>query len=84
MAGIRSGTDLTSLTWSGFDKVYKPGDTVPLSGIYKCKNCKREITSNAHPQDNTFPPHNSASTCNNAQWKAHVLTDTNGNGFAKS
>jgi peptide methionine sulfoxide reductase MsrB len=25
---------------------YDPGDTVPQSGIYKCRSCKREVTSN--------------------------------------
>lgn len=81
MAGIRSGTKLTTVTWGKFDTIYKPGNEVPASGIYKCKNCNREITSNAHPEDNTFPPHNSSSNCKNAEWKAHVLTDTKGNEF---
>lgn len=55
MAGIRTGTKLTTVTWEKFDTIYKPGNEVPASGIYKCKNCNREITSNAHPEDNTFP-----------------------------
>jgi len=35
---------------------YTIGDTVPVSGIYKCQGCNKEITSN---KDDPFPPQNS-------------------------
>ncbi|NTE87208.1 protein L [Agrobacterium rubi] len=29
-----------------FDKEYKPGETPPFAGIYRCKSCGDEIASN--------------------------------------
>jgi hypothetical protein len=34
---------------------YNPGAQVPVSGIYKCRHCKREVTSN---QGDPFPSQN--------------------------
>lgn len=84
MAGINKGTRLREFDGKGnaFTIVYKPGNKVEWSGIYKCKNCGREITSNKHPADDTFPPHNNSSNCRNAEWKLHVVTDTEGDNFA--
>ncbi|MFW1945347.1 protein L [Acinetobacter guillouiae] len=81
MAGKLATTILKELSGTAFDTEYNSGSTVPRSGIYKCKNCGREITSNAHPSDNTFPPHNSTSNCKNAKWKLHIVTDTLGDNF---
>ncbi|MCF0265191.1 hypothetical protein KW868_12080 [Acinetobacter guillouiae] len=84
MAGIVAGTKFKVYDnpGSGFTKTHKPGGKVEYSGIYKCVNCGREITSNMHPDDDTFPPHNKSSTCNKAEWKLHVVTDTMGDNLA--
>jgi hypothetical protein len=44
---------LQQLTHTAFDRVHKPGDAVPESGIYRCAHCTHEIVSTA---GNTFPP----------------------------
>lgn len=38
-----------------FDRLYKPGDNCPNSGIYRCEACGDEIASN---KGNPFPPQN--------------------------
>ncbi|HGI7033039.1 TPA: hypothetical protein ACJTOE_004914 [Klebsiella aerogenes] len=82
MAGIKIGTQFKEFSGGeAFSEIHKPGNKVGWSGIYKCKNCGREITSNMHPADDIFPPHNSSSTCKNAEWQLHVVTDTKGNNF---
>lgn len=40
---------------SEYDKLYKPGDNCPNSGIYRCEGCGDEIASN---KGNPFPPQN--------------------------
>ncbi|WP_180039287.1 hypothetical protein [Acinetobacter sp. YH16052] len=84
MAAIASGTKFKIYDPPGtaFTNINKPGGKVEFSGIYKCVNCGREITSNMHPNDDTFPPHNKSSTCQDAKWKLHVVTDTMGDNFA--
>lgn len=57
---------------------YGPGDAVPVSGIYRCIGCKREITSNA--QD-PFPPqnhHQHTVAQGKIKWKLNVRTNTEG------
>jgi hypothetical protein len=55
---------------------YDPGDIVPLSGIYKCRRCKREVTSN---QGDPFPPPSHHSHAPNAvKWRLLVWTNTSG------
>jgi len=57
---------------------YGPGDEVPVSGIYRCLGCKREVTSN---KGDRFPPqnHHQHSTSQGAvRWKLNVRTNTNG------
>lgn len=55
---------------------YKPGQEVPVSGIYRCTGCGREVTSN-HPDP--FPPQNHH-THTEAQgairWRLNVRTST--------
>ncbi|MCE2009028.1 MULTISPECIES: protein L [Enterobacter] len=46
---------------------YNPGDTVPVSGIYRCTVCGKEVTSN---KDDPFPPQN------HHQHSSHHETDT--------
>lgn len=64
--------------WDGWDKIYKPSDIVPHSGIYKCTGCKKEITSN---KGDRFPPqnhHQHGSLLSSIQWKIIIYTDTDG------
>ncbi|RZG48423.1 protein L [Acinetobacter wuhouensis] len=81
MTGIFAGTKFKELIGSAFTTTYSPSITVEYSGIYKCINCGREITSNMHPDDDTFPPHNKSISCKDAKWKLHVITDTMDDNF---
>ena len=57
---------------------YGPGDTVPVSGIYRCLGCNREITSN---DDDPFPPqnHHQHTVSQGAiRWTLNVRTNTTG------
>lgn len=55
---------------------YDPGSTVPQSGIYKCRSCRREITSN---YGDPFPPpsHHSHAPAE-VKWRLLVWTNTSG------
>lgn len=59
--------------------IYYPADIVPISGIYRCAGCGKEITSN---KDDKFPPQNRHQHPNvgehNIKWQLIVRTDTNG------
>lgn len=58
---------------------YYPADIFPVSGIYRCKGCGKEITSN---KDDKFPPQNrhqhSDIGDHSIRWQLIVRTDTNG------
>jgi len=57
---------------------YEPSDTVPVSGIYICAGCKKEITSN---KDDPFPPqnhHQHTAHQGKIRWKLNVRTNTTG------
>jgi hypothetical protein len=57
---------------------YRPSDTVPVSGIYRCMGCKREITSN---ENEPFPPqnhHQHTTSQGSIRWKLNVRTNTQG------
>ncbi len=57
---------------------YTPGDEVPVSGIYRCTGCRKEITSNA---GDPFPPqnhHQHSPSQGAVRWKLNVRTNTNG------
>jgi hypothetical protein len=56
---------------------YGPSQTVPVSGIYKCMNCKKEVTSN---KGDPFPPqnHHQHQTSSPIQWELIVRTNTDG------
>lgn len=57
---------------------YKPSDTVPVSGIYICLGCKREITSN---DGDPFPPqnhHQHSLGQGDIRWRLNVRTNTTG------
>jgi hypothetical protein len=57
---------------------YEPGQIVPVSGIYRCLGCSREITSNAN---DPFPPqnhHQHTSSQGKIRWKLNVRSNTSG------
>lgn len=61
-----------------WNTTYAPGDAVPVSGIYRCTGCKKEITSNAR---DPFPPqnhHQHTAAQGAIQWRLNVRTNTEG------
>lgn len=79
MAGYTEETKkyIGSLDGNGgwWSKRYKPGDTVEVSGIYRCEVCNKEITSN---KDDPFPPQTNHSHSSNQKisWQLIVRADT--------
>ena len=65
-------------TW--WTSTYDPSDTVPVSGIYRCTVCGKEITSN---KNDPFPPqnHHQHNQKQNIKWQLIVRTDANGDKF---
>jgi hypothetical protein len=58
--------------------VYTPGAEVPVSGIYKCTGCKREVTSN---KGDPFPSqnhHQHPAGAGDIRWELIVRTNTAG------
>lgn len=64
----------TEAVWSTF---YKPGDNVPQSGIYRCRNCGKEATCNS---GDSFPPqnHHQHPQAGPVLWNLIVWTNTGG------
>jgi hypothetical protein len=59
-------------------KEYGPADKVPVSGIYRCIGCKREVTSNT---GDPFPPqnhHQHTPEQGEIKWKLNIRTNTKG------
>lgn len=59
-------------------KEYGPSETVPVSGIYRCLGCNREVTSN---DGDPFPPqnhHQHTKDQGSIRWKLNVRTNTKG------
>lgn len=57
---------------------YTPGKEVPVSGIYRCIGCKKEITSN---KGDPFPPqnhHQHSAIQGEVKWKLNIRTNTEG------
>lgn len=54
---------------------YKPGNTCPASGIYRCTNCGDEVTCN---KDDPLPPqnHRQHNVPGDIQWELVVMTKT--------
>ena len=75
MAMYKYRTDLENSTHDVFDKIYKPGDRTPYSGVYRCQSCAVEIVSE---QANPFPPtracreHNSKAVTGFITWRMVV------------
>ncbi len=74
--------DGSSLTKSGggdwWKKTHGPADEVPMSGIYKCTGCNKEVTCN---EGDRFPPqnHHQHSVAQGAiRWQLNVRTNTKG------
>lgn len=74
--------DQSSLTKSSggewWNQKHNPGSTVPMSGIYKCVGCKKEVTCN---KGDPFPPqnhHQHPTGQGPVQWKLNVRTNTEG------
>lgn len=53
-------------TNAAFDKLYKPGETPPHSGIYRCQGCGVEVVAE---EARSFPP---TSACQNHHPNGHV------------
>lgn len=57
---------------------YTPGVQVPVSGIYKCTGCGKEVTSN---EGDPFPPqshHQHSTSQGKILWRLNVRTSTDG------
>jgi hypothetical protein len=58
-----------------FDKEHGPGSTTPLSGIYRCMGCGREVVSE---EGKPFPPqnhHQHSFQQGSIRWKLIVFAD---------
>lgn len=57
---------------------YSPGDDVPVSGIYRCLGCGREVTCN---DPDHFPPqnhHQHTEAQGKIRWRLNIRTNTTG------
>lgn len=60
--------------------IYNPGSKVPISGIYFCLGCNREVTVN---NGDPFPPqnhHQHLAGQGTVRWRMLVMTNTSGAG----
>ena len=75
MALYKHATFLGQSQHEVFDQVRHPGTATPYSGIYRCENCGREITSEAQ---NPLPPqshHQHAPGQGEILWRLVVYAD---------
>lgn len=59
-----------------WNNTYRPGEEVPVSGIYRCQGCNREIAAN---MDNGFPPqnyHQHHTKYGPVLWKLNIKAET--------
>lgn len=80
MSWYINSSSLTESNGTGdhWRREYGPGANVPVSGIYKCGGCRKEITSN---QGDPFPPqnhHQHTPAQGPVRWKLNVRTNTTG------
>jgi hypothetical protein len=76
-------TDESKLTKSNgagewWKTTYSPNDQVPVSGIYRCLGCGREVTCN---DPDHFPPqnhHQHTQAQGTIRWRLNVRTNTKG------
>lgn len=47
MASYKNADFLFHSDSIGFDKIHKPGQLAPFSGIYRCQTCHHEVASNS-------------------------------------
>lgn len=79
MAWYVDGSSVIEAT--GAEKIwttdYDPADTVPQSGIYKCRVCRKEVTCN---EGDRFPPqnHHQHPQLGPVKWRLLVWTNTTG------
>lgn len=67
--------DPTQAHWKD---VYGPGERVPVSGIYRCPGCRREVAAN---QRDPFPPqnhHQHKANEGDIRWRLNVRANTVG------
>lgn len=80
MAWYTNGSSLTLSDGNGdwWKTIYGPSDNVPVSGIYRCVGCGKEVTCN---DPDRFPPqnhHQHPSQQGTVRWKLNVRTNTKG------
>lgn len=59
-----------------WDQIHSPGEEVPMSGIYRCQKCGKEVTCN---KSDPFPPqnkHQHGDCSTPIAWKLLVRTET--------
>jgi hypothetical protein len=78
MALFKSTIYVKASADAAFDKIHKPGDPTPHSGIYRCEGCGKEVTSNS---GNPLPPqnhHQHTSGQGDIRWRMIVFSQTGG------
>lgn len=55
MPTFKYASEFVRMNGPAFDTLHKPGDRVPLSGIYKCTGCGDEVCCN---KGDPLPPQN--------------------------
>ena len=75
MALYKTSAYLTSSSDTVFDNSHNPSATTPLSGIYRCIGCRREIISTkGHPLP-TQNHHQHDQAQGSIRWRLIVLAD---------
>jgi hypothetical protein len=77
MASYKQEEYLTKDDRSAFDQEYKPTDTAPLAGIYRCTGCGREQVSNQHQSLPALNHHRHLLEQGPIRWKLIVIADQN-------
>lgn len=75
MAIYRYKEYLTHSAEEIYDNVYNPGHVTPVSGIYRCLGCGREVASN---EKQPLPPqnhHQHANSQGTIRWRLIVYAD---------